>query len=242
MMKIIFSDFDGTLTTPSGLLESSFFDVLKIIENNNSELVVVSGRSLSWGHFLLSHFKELNYVIMEGGGVILSKNENGSICEEVLLYDESVKELEDLTQRLIDEVPGVILSFDSFGRKTDRAVEYHLMSEELISRTESFLKENGANFSQSNVHINFWIGDISKNYAVEYFLKNYLSNINKDECIYYGDSLNDESMFEHFPNTVGVSNISRVLDKLKYKPKIILEGKDFAGVDGMLRHLKSIFK
>lgn len=240
-MKIIFSDFDGTLTTPSGLLESSFFDVLKLIESSNSELVIVSGRSLSWGHFLLSHFEQLRYVIMEGGGVILSRKDNGSIEEEILLYDESVEELQALTQRLLLEVPGVVLSFDSFGRKTDRAVEYHLMSEEAIIKTQEFLKANGANFSQSNVHINFWIGDISKNYAVDYFFKNYLNNISKEDCIYYGDSLNDESMFEHFPNTVGVSNIAKVIDKLTFRPKIILEGKDFAGVNGMLRHLKEVF-
>ena len=55
-MKVIFSDFDGTLTVASGKLGASFFELLELIEQNQAELVVVSGRSLSWGHFLLTHF------------------------------------------------------------------------------------------------------------------------------------------------------------------------------------------
>lgn len=240
-MKIIFSDFDGTLTTPSGLLDSSFFEILDLIKKNNAKLVIVSGRSLSWGHFLLSHFDFLEYVIMEGGGVILRRDQDNSIKEEILLYDENVEELELLTKKLQVEIPEAILSFDSFGRKTDRAVEFKLMKDAAIKKVESFLTENGASFSQSNVHINFWIGDISKNYAVEYFLKNYSPQIDINECMYYGDSLNDESMFEHFPNTVGVSNIDKVLHKLQHKPKVILEGIENAGANGTLAHLKKVF-
>ena len=54
-MKIIFSDFDGTLTN-NGKLGAVFFDLLELIESRHSELVIVSGRSISWGHFLLTHF------------------------------------------------------------------------------------------------------------------------------------------------------------------------------------------
>jgi HAD superfamily hydrolase (TIGR01484 family) len=239
-MKIVFSDFDGTLTTPSGRLDAAFYELVELVEQNESQLVVVSGRSVSWGHFLLTHFP-LKHVIMEGGGIIVTKNKEGELSEEVLLYDEDVKELELLTQKMCQEIPEVVMSLDSYGRKTDRAIEYHMMEKEDIDRVETFLHDNGASFSRSNVHINYWLGDISKSYAVDYYLKHYAAHIEKDECIYYGDSLNDESMFQHFPNTVGVSNIINVLDKLQHKPAIILEGKDNAGVHGVLTHLKEVF-
>jgi HAD superfamily hydrolase (TIGR01484 family) len=239
-MKIIFSDFDGTLTTANGRLDAAFHDLLALIEKHKSQLVIVSGRSVSWGHFLLTHLP-LKYVIMEGGGVVVSKNMKGELSEEILLYDESVTELELLTQKLLKEFPDTPLSLDSFGRKTDRAIEYHQMSKEAIQEVESFLQANGASFSRSNVHINFWLGDISKNYAVEYFLKHYTPHIKAQECIYYGDSLNDESMFANFPNTVGVSNIINVIDQLDHRPKIILEGKENAGIYGVLTHLKEVF-
>lgn len=238
-MKIVFSDFDGTLTQ-NGKLGAVFFDLLNLIEANKSELIIVSGRSVSWGHFLLTHFP-LKHVIMEGGGVIVSKNKDGQMVEEVLIYDEEVEELEQLTQGLIKDVPECMLSLDSFGRKTDRAIEYHYMQSHDVEKIEKYLKNHGANFSKSNVHINYWLGDISKSNGVKHFLKHYAPHVTPDETIFYGDAMNDESMFRDFQNSVGVSNIISVLDELKHKPKIVLEGKDNAGPYGVLHHLKEVF-
>ena len=121
-MKTVFSDFDGTLTN-NGHLGAVFFDILDLIQENNSELVIVSGRSLSWGHFFLTHFP-VKFVIMEGGGVILSRNKEGQIREVNLVTDAEIDKLEELTQQLVKEVPECIMSADSFGRRTDRAIEF----------------------------------------------------------------------------------------------------------------------
>ena len=238
-MKIVFSDFDGTLTV-NGKLGAVFFELLNLIEANRSSLVIVSGRSLSWGHFFLTHFP-LKYVIMEGGGVILSKNKDGQIIEETLIYEEEIEALERLTNELIRDIPGVVMSADSFGRKTDRAIEFSHMSHEDVEKTEKYLIENNVNFSRSNVHINFWLGDISKSSGVKHFLKHYQPHVESDQTIFYGDAMNDESMFRDFQNSVGVSNIISILDKLEHKPKIILEGKENSGANGVLYHLKEVF-
>lgn len=238
-MKIIFSDFDGTLTI-NGKLGAVFFDLLELIEKNNSELVIVSGRSLSWGHFLLTHFP-LKRAIMEGGGVILSKTVDGYITEECLVSDSDLEKLQRTTIALQEEVPQTIMSVDSFGRKTDRAIEFPQMKPADVDKAQNYLKKHRANYSRSNVHVNYWYGDISKNFAIDYFLENYAPHIKKEETIFYGDSLNDESVFEGFPNTVGVSNIISVLDQLNHRPKIVLEGKENAGTNGVLAHLKEVF-
>lgn len=238
-MKVIFSDFDGTLTIGEKL-GASFFELLELIEKNKAELVIVSGRSISWGHFLLTHFP-LKYVIMEGGGVIAYKNKEGIIKEENLIEREDILELERLTVDLVTTMPEVVLSVDSIGRRTDRAIEFSQMSAADVEKAEKYLDMMGANFTRSNVHINFWVGEISKSSAVKHFLKNYLPHISPDECIFYGDSLNDESMFEHFTNTVGVSNIINIVDQLTFKPKVILQGKENRGCYGVLSHLKQVF-
>ena len=239
-MKIVFSDFDGTLTN-NGKLGAVFFDLLTIIEKSQSELVIVSGRSLSWGHFFLTHFP-LKHVIMEGGGVIASMNKDGQIIEASLVSETEIKRLDEITSKLCLELPNTVLSADSFGRRTDRAIEFKDMSSEDVAAAELFLHKHGVNFSRSNVHINFWVGDISKANGVKYFLKTQAPHIENDECIFYGDAANDESMFEFFSNTVGVSNIINVLDQLEYKPKIVLEGKDNAGALGVYNHLKEVFE
>ena len=238
-MKIVFSDFDGTLTQ-NGKLGAVFFELINLIEANQSELVIVSGRSVSWGHFLLTHFP-LKHVIMEGGGVIVTRNIDGQMIEEALVYDEDLHELEAFTKRMVQDIPECIMSLDSYGRKTDRAVEYPFMSEKDVEKVERYLKTHKLNFSRSNVHINYWLGDISKSNAVKHFLKHYAPHVNSEETIFYGDALNDETMFRDFQNSVGVSNIISILDQLEHKPKIVLEGKENAGPLGVFNHLKEVF-
>jgi len=238
-MKIVFSDFDGTLTN-NGKLGAVFFDLIDLIQKNNSELVIVSGRSVSWGHFLVTHFP-FKHVIMEGGGVVISKTVEGEIKEEYLVSDKVLGDLEAFTQKLKIEVPEVVMSMDSFGRRSDRAVEFSQMSKSSVDKLENYLIDHGVHFSRSNVHINFWMGDISKANSIEYYLKNYTPHISREECIFYGDARNDESVFKLMNNTVGVSNIISVLDELEHKPRIVLEGKENSGAFGVFHHLKEVF-
>ncbi len=236
MSKIIFSDMDGTLTN-NELLSPSFFEVLNFAKDRGHPFVIVTGRSMSWGHFLLTHF-EIDYVISEGGGVIAYKK-NGYIEEKVLVPEELTLKLSETMKSLEQVHSDIPHSKDSYGRLTDRAIEYHLMNEEQDKKATDFLKIKGAHFSRSSVHINYWYGEVSKYKAVCDFQEMFFPKVNLDECVYFGDSTNDESMFQYFKNSVGVSNISKVLDKLTYKPSVILEGQDNEGVFGVLNYLKS---
>jgi hypothetical protein len=85
--------------------------------------------------------------------------------------------------------------------------------------------------------MNFWCGEVSKFLAVEHFLKKH-QQVQKD-CIFFGDSLNDQAMFKSFENSIGVSNISVVLDRMEHKPRVILKGEENAGPWGVLNYLRS---
>ena len=237
MTKIIFSDFDGTLTYKEGL-SPIFFEVLSFLESKKTPLVVVTGRSLSWGHFLLTHFPYLTEVIVEGGGAIVSRN-GKFITEECLISEEDVDRLARFCGSFKSKFPNVPLSVDSFGRKTDRAIELHdLQDGILFHHIEDYLREQQINFSTSNVHLNFWCGDVSKYKAVQYYLNQ--KNMNDNDGFFFGDSLNDQSMFRSFKNSVGVANIAIVMDLLEFKPTTILTGDDNVGPWGVLNHLKKI--
>ncbi len=235
MYKIIFSDFDGTLTYKESL-SPIFFDVLSLLESKKTPLVIVTGRSLSWGHFLLTHFPFLTDVIVEGGGAIVSRN-GKFISEECLIEASEVKRLADFCNDFTAKFPTIPLSVDSFGRKTDRAIELHdLQDGVLFKHIEEFLHDQNINFSTSNVHLNFWCGEMSKYKAVQHFLK--LKGLNSDDGVFFGDSLNDQTMFKSFKNSVGVANISAVIDRLEFKPTTILTGEDNVGPWGVLNYLK----
>lgn len=235
MYKTVFSDFDGTLTYKEGL-SPIFFEVLSFLESRKIPLVIVTGRSLSWGHFLLTHFPYLQDVIVEGGGTMVNRS-GKFITEECLISQADVKRLADFCSEFSLKFPNTPLSVDSFGRKTDRAIELHdLQDGTLFHHIEDFLKEKNINFSTSNVHLNFWCGEVSKFKAVEHFLR--LKNEKASEAVFFGDSLNDQTMFKSFKNSVGVSNIESVLDRMTHKPTTILKGEENVGPWGVLNYLK----
>ncbi len=235
MYKIIFSDFDGTLTYKEGM-SPIFFEIISHLEQLKTPLVIVTGRSLSWGHFLLTHFPYLQDIIVEGGGAIVSRV-GKFITEERMVSDIDVQRLANFTLDFKKEFPNINLSVDSFGRKTDRAIELHdLQDGVLFHHIEDFLKSHNINFSTSNVHLNFWCGEVSKYIAVDYFLKK--KNVQENDCVFFGDSLNDQAMFQSFHHSVGVSNISLVLDQLKHRPTVILQGQENIGPFGVLNYLK----
>jgi HAD superfamily hydrolase (TIGR01484 family) len=239
-MKIAFSDFDGTLTLENRQLTRTFFDIVDHLHLHGQELVVVSGRSLSWGHFLLTHFPQLNAAIMEGGGVIVTRNKKNDMDEHVLIDQSEVQALESVTEELQRVFPKCPLSVDSFGRKTDRAIEFEFMQDEEINQVLQFFKTRKVNYSKSNVHINFWCGDISKYNGVRAFLEKIRPDVHESEAVFFGDAPNDQSMFEHFKNSVGVANIRHCLSRLEFKPPVILEGKENDGPLGVINYLKKL--
>lgn len=235
---IFFSDFDGTLTS-GGKLTREFFEILDFVKTHNHELVIVSGRSLSWGHFFLTHFP-LRACIMEGGGVVCYLDERGEIVEELLVDRAEVDRLEKFTTEIKHHYPHVPLSADSFGRLTDRAIEFHLMDKAWVEQVQEFMAKEKINFSKSNVHINFWCGEISKYLGVKHFLEKHRPGLKQEDSWFFGDAPNDQSMFELFHNSVGVSNIKHCLDRLDHKPRIILEGDENEGPLGVLNFIRSL--
>ena len=85
------------------------------------------------------------------------------------------------------------------------------------------------------------MGDFSKASAIELYLENF-SDEKMDDCMFFGDSLNDESVFGLMKNCVGVSNISKVEDQLKKKPATILKGKKNEEIHGVFNYLKDQLK
>jgi HAD superfamily hydrolase (TIGR01484 family) len=236
---IFFSDFDGTLTMEGRELTRDFFEIIDLIHKHGHELVIVSGRSLSWGHFLLTHFP-LKACIMEGGGVIAYLDERGEIVEEPLVTTQDLDRLRQFTTKLKHHFPHVPLSADSFGRLTDRAIEFHLMDDQWIEDVMKFMREENIVFTKSNVHINFWCGNISKYLGVVHFLHKHRPKVTQQDAWFFGDAPNDESMFELFHNSVGVSNIQKCMHRLNHKPRIILEGEENAGPKGVLNFVKGL--
>lgn len=241
--KLIFSDFDGTLTHGSEF-RPEFLEILSFLKSKEIPLVICTGRSKSWAHFLLTHFSSLEHVISEGGGVLTSARMvkgRRVLKDQLLISPHEVKRLGEFTKELLGQFSRLQLSVDSFGRETDRAIELSDLKDdpELDGQVRKFLESHRVNYSTSNVHLNFWCGEISKMKSLRFFMSE-VTYVHEDEVIFFGDSLNDETVFEGLRHCVGVSNIQEVLDQLQHRPRIILEGSKNEGPMGVLNYLKSI--
>lgn len=237
--SIVFSDFDGTLTDGEDLTPV-FFDIVDLLKKNEVEFIPVSGRSLAWGHFLLTHFG-FTHAIMEGGGVLTYKDSKGFIRNHYLVSADQLKNLDQFSIDLLMHFPGLELTADSLGRVTDRAIELPLLSSMGIKKeVEEYMEAKNINHSTSSVHVNFWCGEISKMKAVNHFLKHERKNMKTDKCLFFGDARNDQSCFVGFENSVGVSNIKPILDDLEHKPAIVLEGEENRGPLGVFNYLSSL--
>lgn len=235
--KLVFSDFDGTLTHGHEL-RPNFFSLLDQCHRLKAPLIITTGRSLSWGHFFLTHLP-LKWAILEGGGVVVHAPSWDRLEEFNLVSDDELKRLEEMSKRLLSTFSGLKLSIDSFGRRSDRAIE-HFASETQKKEVETFLNENGLHYSCSNVHLNFWCGEVSKFKAIEFVLEKFHSSITLDQIVFFGDSLNDQSVFEKVPHTVGVANIKKYLPQMKFHPQTVLEGPENESCDGVCNYLRSI--
>ncbi len=239
--KIVFSDFDGTLTDHTEFSEK-FLTIISLLKKEETPLIIVTGRSLSWAHFFLTHFSDLSYVISEGGGVLSYRDNRGMIIDEYQVPKSDLEWLAKFSGELLKRFEGLKLSADSLGRVSDRAIELCDL-EDVVVRNEikKLMDEQNITYSTSNVHLNFWCGDISKYNAVKSLLEKFYPNISIEETMYFGDSLNDQSMFKMVEHSVGVSNISEVLLKLVDRPKVILTGEENSGPGGVLNYLVTLF-
>ncbi len=238
--KIILSDFDGTLTHHTEMT-SEFFEVLKISQEKKLPFVIITGRSISWAHFFITHFSSLPIVISEGGGAISYKDEQGLIQNQFMLAESEIARLEQFCTLLQKTYPKLYLSSDSIGRVTDRAIELCDLEDEAFRKELCELMDaHQINYSTSNVHLNFWCDNLSKANAAKAMFKTFFPDLDmKKDAIYFGDNLNDQSMFDQVATSIGVSNIEDVEDKLDIRPTVILRGKENKGPSGVLNYLRN---
>lgn len=238
--KLIISDFDGTISHGHRLTKE-FPAILETCAAHNIPFIVHTGRSISWAHFLVTHYDEIPFAMAEGGGVYVSRGERGLLEEKYLVNKEERERLAGIAQEVQQQFK-INLSVDSLGRVTDRAIELRDLDEaenpKLKQEIKSYFDAHGVNYSQSNVHVNFWVGDVDKYQGLLFFLGNEFPQVSLDDIWFFGDSMNDAPMFEKLPYTVGVSNIKNILGQLDKKPTVVMEGTENEGPFGVLNFLQ----
>jgi HAD superfamily hydrolase (TIGR01484 family) len=235
MFPYLFSDFDGTLTS-NGKIGPGFFRFVDLLHTKQMELVIVSGRSIAWGHFFLTHFP-FKSVVMENGGVVLQKKRN-HIQNKVNPSKSEIDHLKKVTSALLKKFPKLELSHDSCFRQSDRAIPLRQLDPVTTRDIQNFFDQEGVKHTCSNVHLNYWVGDFDKLSGIKLWSEE-VGPIDfkkiTEEAIFIGDGLNDESVFKGFKRSFGVKNIEHNQSKFKYLPHHISK---YAEIEGALDIIK----
>ena len=107
-----------------------------------------------------------------------------------------------------------------------------------VDRIVRAFTDAGATCKVSSIHVNGWFGDFDKLSGFRRFHRDrWGTDVDVSRWAFFGDSQNDEPMFQAFPFSVGVRNVERFLDRLVYKPAWIT---DASGGDGFVEGVRAI--
>jgi HAD superfamily hydrolase (TIGR01484 family) len=237
-IKGVFTDIDDTLTT-DGAITPDALQALHKLKAAGLMVIPITGRPVGWSIPFASSWP-VDAIVAENGAVALLHNAQTNQVNKLYQQDlatrtHNFEQMQRIAQRVLKEIPGTALAQDSAGRETDIAFdhsEFHHLSPEKIQQVVHLLQREGMTATISSIHINAWFGDHNKWYGAQWILKELTGRNLKqeiDKWVYVGDSTNDQVMFEHFSQSMGVANIRRFEGELKHLPYYITQKERGAG-------------
>ena len=240
-IKALLFDLDGTFVNRDYLHGTSYL-ALERIYKLGIKTVAVTGRPAGWCDMMVRWWP-VNSVIGENGAIHYFI-EDGKVIRETFHNSSKLAHNQELLANLFEEIKSefgpVNLASDQLFRNWDLAIDISEEAELSFSKVNNifdFCIKKGANAAISNIHLNVWYGKYNKVVMALKILENY--GINKSECIYVGDSPNDEPIFKIFPLSVGVKSVEKYSNIMKNRPMYITEGDEGEGFEELVTAILS---
>lgn len=246
-IKVLLADIDDTITT-DGRLTSHAYSALEGLQKAGFIVIPVTGRCAGWCDHI-ARMWPVNAIVGENGAFYFQydhkeKTMHQHFCQSEAERKENAQKLRAIADSILEQVPGTAVASDQPYRVTDFAIDFSedvpALANEEVKRIAAIAIASGAIAKISSIHVNCWFGDHSK-LATSMLLLKERFGISEDEAqetaIFIGDSPNDETMFGHFKNSVGVANI---LDSHAYdfeRPAFVTKDKGGAGFAEVAEHL-----
>ncbi len=242
----VFTDIDDTLTT-DGTITPDALQALGDLKAAGLHVIPITGRPVGWSEPFALRWP-VDAIVAENGAVALLASEigrqpmTGGHQQLSKLYQQDAPtrltnyaRMQQVARRVMQNVPGAVLSEDSPGRETDIAIDHsefvHLPPAQ-IAQAVQIMQSEGMNATVSSIHINGWFGAHNKLEGARWIVRELFGRdlaAEMENWVYVGDSTNDQLMFEAFAHSVGVANIRRFEADLSHKPRYITDGERGAG-------------
>ena len=223
----VLCDIDDTLTHEGRLVPEALVALAKL-QAAGLAVVPVTGRPAGWVD-QIARLWPVDGVVGENGGLWFWMGE-GKLQRRFLQSAEvraaNRAALDQLAHQLLAEVPGAALASDQGYRALDLAIDFcedvTPLPDAAIDRIVAGFQARGAVCKVSSIHVNGWFGDFDKLTGVQRFhLDRWGSPLDPNAWAFFGDSANDEPMFQAFRWSVGVANVERFLPRMRAWPRFI---------------------
>lgn len=251
----IFIDIDGTLTNKKRKLSSYTKRVIKQVKNSGINIILCTGRAGNYTTSMSKKVNASKYIISCNGALITDYSNNNIIYGSVI-KEEIVKQVFDLCNELklgvifnaLDkrysniylkrELMSDIKKINNF-KKLDKQIYqmvirgYNLKnmkyfaskldnSLQIVNASTNFINnlENG-----KRIFLDITNKKVNKGNAIKEYQKHF--KIKKEQCMCFGDHINDITMFDSCLYSIAMSNAK---DSLKEHASYITKTNDENGV------------
>jgi HAD superfamily hydrolase (TIGR01484 family) len=235
-IRWVLTDIDDTMTM-HGRLVSEAYATLCALKSSGLRVIAVTGRSAGWGEVHLQEWP-IDAVITENGAVsYFAKDGQVSTIAHPSAVRNTDASFARAAAACYAAVPRARPARDNHFRLYDYAVDHSEyvnppLSEFEVNEIIRIFESEGCVAKPSSIHINCWIGSFNKRESALALLRaveGYDDARDRSKVLYIGDALNDEVMFEYFPNACAVANVDLWLDRMTSKPAWVSSKRYGAG-------------
>lgn len=246
-IRYILCDIDDTITT-DGKLSADAYAALWKLHDAGYGVIPVTGRPAGWCDMIVRQWP-VTAVVGENGAFVyyfqdghLQKFTHPSVAE-----GDIQGRLQAVKEACLAGVPGCRVSKDQFSRIYDVAIDFNedppYLGFEAAEKIKAICESMGAVAKVSSIHVNTWFGNYNKVDMTRLFFQEVLKEADIQSCVlFFGDSPNDEPMFEFFPHACAVANIKPFLQGLAHLPAYVTQSESGKGFAEAIDHLLTICK
>lgn len=241
-IKYVLCDIDDTITT-DGKLSKDAYTAIWNLHDAGYYVIPVTGRPAGWCDMIVREWPVCAVVGENGAFVYYFENDHlQKFTHPSVATGDIQGRLQAVKEACLQRVPGSRVSKDQFARIYDVAIDFNedppYLGLEAAEKIKNICESMGAVAKISSIHVNTWFGDYSKVGMARMFLEEVRQEEDvKHKVLFFGDSPNDEPMFEYFPASCAVANIKPFLDQLEHKPGYIADEESGLGFAKCIQHL-----
>jgi HAD superfamily hydrolase (TIGR01484 family) len=233
-IRFVLTDVDDTLTD-GPRLSAATYAALERLEAAGIAVVPVTAAPAGWCD-LMARMWPIAAVIGENGGLCFRPEREGGAIERrywlsPVQRERAHRRLARLGRAIAASISGAVIAHDQRYRETTLAFASPA-DPERRGAILGAMRDAGLRTTVNSLWVLGWFGDFDKLAMARRMMAELLAadiDRDADAFVYVGDSLNDEPMFGHFPNSVGVASVRDYLGGLATPPRWITEGRGGAG-------------